>query len=102
MGFIITIAVPPYILAYTFTGLFDSYGTANNLIRDIFSLPHEFIFFPKIRNVYGASIVFSFTLYPYVYLVSRMAFINQSRSIMEVGRTLGFSKFKVLYKIGIP
>ena len=31
-----------------------------------------------------------------------MAFINQSRSIMEVGRTLGFSKFKVFYKIGIP
>ena len=95
-------AVPPYILAYTFTGLFDSYGTANNLIRDIFSLPHEFIFFPKLRNVYGAAIVFSFTLYPYVYLVSRMAFINQSRSILEVGRTLGFSKFQVFYKLGIP
>ena len=95
-------AVPPYILAYTFTGLFDSYGTANNLIRDLFSLPNEFIFFPKLRNVYGASIVFSFTLYPYVYLVSRMAFINQSRSMLEVGRTLGYNKFQIFYKLSIP
>ena len=95
-------AVPPYILAYTFTGLFDSYGTANNLVRDLFSLPNEFIFFPKLRNVYGASIVFSFTLYPYVYLVSRMAFINQSRSMLEVGRTLGYNKFQIFYKLSMP
>ena len=95
-------AVPPYILAYTFTGLFDSYGTANNLVRDLFSLPNEFIFFPKLRNVYGASIVFSFTLYPYVYLVSRMAFINQSRSMLEVGRTLGYNKFQIFYKLSVP
>lgn len=95
-------AVPPYILAYTFTGLFDSYGTANNLVRDLFALPNEFIFFPKLRNVYGASIVFSFTLYPYVYLVSRMAFINQSRSMLEVGRTLGYNKFQIFYKLSMP
>lgn len=95
-------AVPPYILAYTFTGLFDSYGTANNLVRDLFSLPNDFIFFPKLRNVYGASIVFSFTLYPYVYLVSRMAFINQSRSMLEVGRTLGYNKFQIFYKLSMP
>ena len=95
-------AVPPYILAYTFTGLFDSYGTANNLVRDLFSLPNEFIFFPKLRNVYGASIVFSFTLYPYVYLVSRMAFINQSRSMLEVGRTLGYNRFQIFYKLSMP
>ena len=95
-------AVPPYILAYTFTGLFDSYGTANNLIRDLFSLPYDFIFFPKLRNIYGAAIVFSFTLYPYVYLVSRMAFINQSRSMLEVGRTLGYNRFQVFYKLSIP
>ena len=79
---ILPFAVPPYILAYTFTGLFDTFGTANNLIRDVFFLGNDFTFFPKVRNIYGAIIVFSFTLYPYVYLVSRMAFINQSRSIL--------------------
>ena len=47
---ILPLAVPPYILAYTFTGLFDTYGTANNLIRDLFDLGREFTFFPKVRN----------------------------------------------------
>ena len=99
---ILPFAVPPYILAYTFTGLFDTFGTANNLIRDIFFLGDDFTFFPKVRNIYGAIIVFSFTLYPYVYLVSRMAFINQSRSILESGRTLGFNQFQVFYKLAVP
>ena len=99
---ILPFAVPPYILAYTFTGLFDTFGTANNLIRDVFFLGNDFTFFPKVRNIYGAIIVFSFTLYPYVYLVSRMAFINQSRSILESGRTLGFNQFQVFYKLAVP
>ena len=99
---ILPLAVPPYILAYTFTGLFDTYGTANNLIRDIFNLSREFTFFPKVRNIPGAIIVFSFTLYPYVYLVSRMAFINQSKSILEAGRTLGLNNFEVFYKLAVP
>ena len=99
---ILPFAVPPYILAYTFTGMFDSYGSANNLIRELFSLDNDFIFFPKVRNIYGAIIVFSFTLYPYVYLVSRMAFINQSKSILESGRTLGLNQFQVFYKLGVP
>ena len=99
---ILPLAVPPYILAYTFTGLFDTFGTANNLIRDLFGLGADFIFFPKVRNVPGAIVVFSFTLYPYVYLVSRMAFINQSRSILEAGRTLGLGKIEVFYKLAVP
>ncbi len=99
---ILPLAVPPYILAYTFTGLFDSYGTANNFIREIFSLNSEYIFFPNVRNIYGAIIVFSFTLYPYIYLATRIAFINQSRSLREVGETLGFSKFGVFFKLILP
>ena len=99
---ILPLAVPPYILAYTFTGLFDTFGTANNAIREIFDLSRDFTLFPKVRNVPGAIIVFSFTLYPYVYLVTRMAFINQSRSIIEAGRTLGLNKFEVFYKLAIP
>ena len=42
---ILPLAVPPYILAYTFTGLFDSYGSANNLVRELFSLNSNYIFF---------------------------------------------------------
>ena len=99
---ILPLATPPYILAYTFTGFFDAFGTANNFIRDIFSLDQSFIFFPNIRNIYGAVVVFSFTLYPYIYLVSSSAFLNQSRSMLEAGRMLGLSQFEIFYKLSLP
>ena len=99
---ILPLATPPYILAYTFTGFFDSYGTANNLIREIFSLDQSFILFPNISNMYGAIIVFSFTLYPYIYLVSRAAFLNQSRSMLESGRMLGLNQCEIFYKLSLP
>tara|TARA_A100001234_G_scaffold31043_2_gene24170 strand:+ start:8310 stop:9941 length:1632 start_codon:yes stop_codon:yes gene_type:complete len=99
---ILPLAVPPYILAYTFTEIFDTYGSANNLLNNIFLFDEKKVFFPSVRNIYGAIAVFSFTLYPYVYLVSRMAFVNQSISIIEVGRILGLSRVGAFFKLSIP
>ena len=58
--------------------------------------------FPNVRNLYGAIVVFSFTLYPYVYLVSRSAFLNQSKSMKESARLLGLSEVGVFFKLGLP
>ncbi len=99
---ILPLAVPPYILAYTFTGLFDSYGTANEIIKTVFDTKDNYIFFPNVRNIYGAIIVFSFTLYPYIYLTTRMAFLNQSRSLMEAGTLLGLNSWSLFYKLAVP
>ena len=101
-GLILPLAIPPYILAYTFTGLFDSYGTMNEIARSVFNLKQNEMLFPNIRNIYGAIIVFSFTLYPYVYLICRTAFLNQSRSMFEVGRTLGLSQASIFLKLALP
>ena len=99
---ILPLAIPPYILAYTFTGLFDPYGDANIFIREILGLDDSVIIFPGVRNLYGAIIVFGFTLYPYVYLVSRSAFINQSKSMIEASRLLGLNQIQVFYKLALP
>ena len=99
---ILPLAVPPYILAYTFTEIFDTYGSANTLLNNIFLFDEKKVFFPSVRNIYGAIAVFSFTLYPYVYLVSRMAFVNQSISIIEAGRILGLSRVEAFFKLSIP
>ena len=99
---VLPLAVPPYILAYAFTGLFDAYGTANELFRLLFNLSDNYFFFPNVRNIYGAIIVFSFTLYPYVYLTTRMAFINQSRTIIESGKILGLDNKSVFFRLAIP
>jgi iron(III) transport system permease protein len=48
---ILPLSIPPYILAYTFTGLFDHYGDANNLVRFLFNLENSSIFFPNVRNI---------------------------------------------------
>ena len=101
-GLILPLAIPPYILAYTFTGLFDSYGTLNEIARSIFNLQQSESIFPNIRNIYGAILVFSFTLYPYVYLICRTAFLNQSRSMFEIGRTLGLSQKLIFLKLALP
>ena len=101
-GLILPLAIPPYILAYTFTGLFDSYGTLNEIVRSLFNLQQNEMLFPNIRNIYGAIIVFSFTLYPYVYLICRTAFLNQSKSMFEVGRTLGLSEASIFLKLALP
>ena len=99
---ILPLAVPPYILAYTFTSLFDSYGSANEIMRYIFSAEDEKAFFPNVRNLYGAILVFSSTLYPYVYLTTRVAFLNQSRTLIESGKLLGLDNKSVFYKLALP
>ena len=99
---ILPLAIPPYILAYTFTGLFDPFGDANNLARLILGLDRDFVLFPNVRNVYGAIVVFGFTLYPYVYLVARSSLINQSRSMQESARMLGLNQFQVFHRLTLP
>ena len=99
---ILPLAVPPYILAYTFTGLFDSYGSANELVKTLFTLDENYAFFPNVRNIFGAIIVFAFTLYPYIYLTTRMAFINQSRSLIEAGKLLGFNNWALFFRLAVP
>ena len=99
---ILPLAIPPYILAYTFTGLFDSFGTLNNFAREIFFLDETAVLFPNVRNIYGGIIIFGFTLYPYLYLLARMSFFNQSQSMIEAGRMLGLNKFQVFQKISLP
>ena len=99
---ILPLAIPPYILAYTFTGLFDDYGSANEFIRWIFNLDSSFVFFPNVRNIFGAIIVFAFTLYPYIYLISRASFLNQSKTLTDAGRILGLGGYRIFINLGLP
>ena len=99
---ILPLAIPPYILAYTFTGLFDNYGSANEFIRWILNLDSSFVFFPNVRNIFGAIIVFAFTLYPYIYLISRAAFLNQSKTLTDAGRILGLGGYRIFINLGLP
>ena len=99
---ILPLAVPPYLLAYVFTEFFDYSGTANNFLRSFLSTESDIVFFPSIRTIYGAIAVFSFTLYPYVYMVSRVALMNIQPSLIEASKLLGRNSISTFFNLLIP
>jgi len=71
------LAFPGYIIAYTYTGMFDFAGPVQSWIRDLTGWGYQDYYFPEIRSLGGAITMFSLVLYPYVYLLSRAAFLEQ-------------------------
>jgi iron(III) transport system permease protein len=57
---------------------------------------------PGIRSTLGAICVFTLVLYPYVYLLARAAFLNQSNTLIEAARGLGLSRGRAILRVGIP
>lgn len=99
---LLPLAVPAYIIAYTYTDLLDFAGPVQTLIREVTGLGYgEYTFF-EIRSLGGAAAMLALVLYPYVYLLTRAAFLEQPASILEAGRTLGYSRWQVFFKLGLP
>ena len=85
------LAFPGYIIAYTYTGMFDFAGPLQSWLRELTGWGPRDYYFPEIRSLGGAITMFTLVLYPYVYLLSRAAFLEQSVCVLEVSRTLGCS-----------
>ena len=101
-GLILSFAVPPYIYAYSLTAFFENYGTAFTILTNLFGEGEYNKFIPKFDGRLGAVLSLSFSLYAYVYILSRASFLYQSQNLIDLGRSLGFSKFKSLYSLILP
>ncbi|MEM7400520.1 MAG: iron ABC transporter permease [Pseudomonadota bacterium] len=99
---LLPLAFPPYIIAYTYTGLLDFTGPLQSFLREIFSWSYGDYWFPEIRSLPGAVIMLSLVLYPYVYLLTRTAFSEQSRSFREASHILGEGLKKTFIKSTLP
>ena len=99
---ILSFAVPPYIYAYSLTAFFENYGTLFTILKNLFGEANYNKNIPKFDGVLGAVLSLSFSLYAYVYILSRASFLYQSQNLIDLGRSLGFSKFKSLYKLILP
>ncbi|TDP01101.1 ABC transporter permease [Marinomonas balearica] len=99
---LLPLSMPAYIIAYTYTGLFDFAGPIQTFIRDITGLGYGEYWFFEMRSIGGAVAMLSLVLYPYVYLMSRAAFLEQSANTLEVSRTLGHSNIKSFFKLALP
>ena len=99
---ILSFAVPAYIYAYSLTAFFENYGTAFMILTNIFG-DHEFNkHIPKFDGMIGSIISMSFSLFAYVYVLTRASFFYQSQNLIEVGKNLGFSSKESLFKIILP
>jgi len=99
---ILSFAVPAYIYAYSLTAFFENYGTAFSILKNIFGEGDYNSIIPKFDGMLGATISISFSLFGYVYVLTRASFHYQSQNLIELGRNLGFSRQKSFFKIILP
>jgi iron(III) transport system permease protein len=99
---ILSFAIPAYIYAYSLTAFFENYGTAFSILKNLFGESNYNSHIPKFDGMMGAIISISFSLFGYVYVLTRTSFHYQSQNLIELGKNLGFSKKKSFFKIILP
>ena len=99
---ILSFAVPSYIYAYSLTAFFENYGTAFSILKNLFGEGEYNSLIPKFDGMMGAILSISFSLFGYVYVLTRASFYYQSQNLIELGRNLGFTKQKSFLKIILP
>ncbi|MCW8916158.1 MAG: iron ABC transporter permease [Magnetovibrio sp.] len=100
---LIPMAVPAYVIAYVYTDLLEYSGPIQGIIRDMFGFEskHDY-WFPEIRSLGGAITMMTLVLYPYVYLLARASFLEQSVCVLEASRTLGKGPWQSFFKVALP
>lgn len=97
------LALPPYIVAIVYTDLFDFSGPVQRFLRALMGWQQSSdYYFPDIRTISGAIIILSLSLYPYLYLLLRGAFLGQSGGLFQAARTLGLSPMRAFFRVSLP
>jgi iron(III) transport system permease protein len=99
---LLPLAVPTYIIGYTYTDLLQFAGPVQTLLRDVMDWSRADYWFPPIRSLGGAIAVMTLVLYPYVYLLSRAAFLEQCTCMIDVSRTLGRGPWGSFFEVAVP
>lgn len=100
---ILPMAMPAYVIAYTYTDLLEYAGPVQAALRASFGWHNsKDYWFPEIRGKGGAIAMLTLVLYPYVYLLARAAFLEQSVCVLEVSRTLGRTPRESFFAVALP
>lgn len=92
-------AIPAYVLAFVHVALLDYSGPVQSTLRLWWGGP---VWFPSIRSTWGVVLVMTLALYPYVYLLSRQAFLTQGQRMLEAAQTLGMGHRRAFWKVALP
>ena len=102
-GLLLPMAVPAYVIAYVYTDILQYSGPVQALLRDVFGWETKSQYwFPEIRSIGGAITMMTMVLYPYVYLLARSAFLEQSVCVLEASRTLGRGPWRGFFRVALP
>ncbi len=99
------LAIPTYIGAYAFVDFWEYAGPAQTLLRDTFGWqnPQDYSqWFIPVRSQLSAIFVLGFGLYPYVYMLARAAFVEQSANAVESARCLGIGAWGCFFRVSLP
>ncbi len=96
------LAFPAYVLAYAYTDFLDHPGLVQTTLRDLTGWGPRDYWFPEIRSLGGAAAMLTLVLYPYVYLLARAAFLQQSATAYIAARTLGHGPFSAFWSVSLP
>lgn len=99
---LLPMAIPAYIIAYTYTGMLDFAGPVQTTLRELTGWGYGDYWFPEVRSLEGAAIMLALVLYPYIYLLARAAFLSQSLCVLEVSRSLGNGPWRTFFSVGLP
>ena len=100
---LLPLAMPAYVIAYAYTDFLEFAGPVQGLMRTIFGWQSaRDYFFPEIRSLGGAIMMMGLVLYPYVYLLARSAFLEQSVNVLEASRTLGRGPWRTFSSVSLP
>lgn len=99
---LLPMAVPAYVMAYAYTDLLQFAGPVQSALRELTGWGAQDYWFPDVRSLGGAIIMLSLVLYPYVYLLARAAFLEQSDSMLEVARVSGYGPWSTFRQVALP
>ncbi len=102
VALVLPLAFPAYVLAYAYTHILDHPGIVQSLLRDVTGWGPRDYWFPEVRSVGGAAAMLILVLYPYVYLLARAAFLQQTGGAYLAARALGRSPFGAFLSVGLP
>ncbi len=100
---LLPLAMPAYIVGYVYAEMLDYSGVVQTAWRAIFgwSRPQDY-WFPDVRSLGGAILLFSVALYPYVYVLARAAFLAQGAGPLEAARALGAGPVRAFLRVALP
>ena len=99
---VLPLAMPAYVMAYVYTDFLQFVGPVQTTLREAFGWEHGDYWFPDIRSLPGAILMFVCVLYPYVYLLARVAFLERTSGMLEAARTLGMGPWQGFVSVSLP